>query len=121
MVGGKSVLIVDDHAGFRAVARRMLEASGFFIAGEAEDGTQAIRAAQELAPDIVLLDIQLPDIDGLEVARRLARDGQTGSVVFVSSREADDYGERLELSDAAGFIAKDRLSGRRLRSILERA
>lgn len=115
----KSVLIVDDHAGFRSLARRLLESSGFLVAGEAEDGNGAILAIRELQPDVVLLDIQLPDLDGFEVARRLICSGFACAVVFVSSREAADYGERLALSEAAGFISKEKLTGRALRSILE--
>ena len=121
MVGGESVLIVDDHPGFRALARRVLESSGFVVAGEAEDGRTAIIATRQLEPDVVLLDIQLPDIDGFEVARRLIKAEIASAVVFVSSREARDYGERLRLSGTAGFIAKDRLSGLALRSLLEGA
>jgi DNA-binding NarL/FixJ family response regulator len=118
MVGRKSVLIVDDHPAFRSLARQLLEASGFVVAGEAEDGRGAIHAMRNLHPDVVLLDIQLPDIDGFEVARRLMAGGHSCAIVFVSSREATDYGQRLRVSDVAGFIAKDQLSGAALRSVL---
>ena len=74
---GKSVLIVDDHPSFRASARRMLEAAGYEVVGEAEDGAAALDAAGQLRPDVVLLDVRLPDIDGFEVARRLARRGRS--------------------------------------------
>jgi DNA-binding NarL/FixJ family response regulator len=114
----KSVLIVDDHAGFRTFARRLLESSGFVVAGEAEDGGRALLATQELEPDVILLDIKLPDVDGFEVARRLARSGCSSSVVLVSNREAADYREELGLSDVAGFIEKEKLTGLRLHSIL---
>lgn len=114
-----SVLIVDDHAGFRSVARRRLESAGFVVAGEAEDGGRALVASRRLCPDIVLLDIQLPDIDGFEVARRLRAEKGAPTIVFVSSREARDYGDRLTDSKAAGFISKEQLSGGRLRSLLE--
>jgi DNA-binding NarL/FixJ family response regulator len=113
-----SVLIVDDHAGFRSFARRLLEASGFVVAGEAEDGDGALLVTRELQPDVVLLDIQLPGTDGFEVARQLARGGPACSIVFVSSRAAADYGDRLASSEAAGFIAKEELSGGSLRSVL---
>jgi DNA-binding NarL/FixJ family response regulator len=121
MTGGESVLIVDDHAGFRSMARRLLEASGFVVAGEADTGDGAILATRALAPDVVLLDIKLPDLDGFEVARRLAAIEHGPTVVFVSSREACDYGDRVTSSDAAGFVPKDELSGTRLRTALEGA
>jgi DNA-binding NarL/FixJ family response regulator len=119
VVPGTSVLIVDDHPGFRSRARRLLEASGFIVAGEAEDGGGALLASRRLAPDVVLLDIQLPDIDGFEVAHRLSGDADAPAIVFISSREARDYGERLTGARAAGFIAKEHLSGSTLRSMLE--
>ena len=68
----RTILIVDDHPSFRASARMLLEAEGFDVIGEAEDGASALRAVEELRPDVVLLDVQLPDIDGLEVAARLS-------------------------------------------------
>ena len=107
-----SVLIVDDHPGFRASARRMLEASGYAVVGEAADGAAAIAAARELSPDLVLLDVQLPDISGFEVAGRLAELGEGADVVLTSSRAAAEYGDEVAESPAAGFIAKDELSGR---------
>ncbi len=116
--GATSVLIVDDHAGFRLLARRLLESSGFVVRGEAGDGVTAVRAVRELRPDVVLLDIQLPDIDGFEVARRLADRGWRFLIVFVSARIAADYREQLATSEAAGFITKEELSGRALRSVL---
>ncbi len=82
-----TVLIVDDHPSFRSSAHALLEAEGYEIIGEAEDGESAIEAAGRLHRDIVLLDVQLPDIDGFEVARRLTSDGNGPNVVLVSSRE----------------------------------
>ena len=67
-----TVLIVDDHAGFRGFARRLLEADGFTVVGEAGDGTSALAAVDDQRPEIVLLDVVLPDIDGFAVAERLA-------------------------------------------------
>ena len=81
-----SVLIVDDHPSFRASARRLLEAEGFDVIGEAGDGHAAIAAAQQLQPDLVLLDVQLPDLDGFEVAARLAALGLPSAVILTSSR-----------------------------------
>ena len=106
-----TLLIVDDHAGFRALTRRLLGSGGFNVVGEAADGRAAVAAARELRPDVVLLDIQLPDIDGFEVLARL-RDGPAGpAVVLTSTRDRADYGERVDHSGASGFIPKAELSG----------
>jgi DNA-binding NarL/FixJ family response regulator len=113
------VLIVDDHAGFRTRARELLESEGFEVVGEAADGGSALSATQQLGPDVVLLDIQLPDIDGFEVAKQLAATDGGPAVVLVSSREAADFGSLVRASGARGFIAKDELSGARLRSLLD--
>jgi DNA-binding NarL/FixJ family response regulator len=107
----KSVLIVDDHPGFRASARRMLEAGGYAVVGEAGDGAEAIDACEELAPDLVLLDVQLPDLDGFEVAARLQALEQAPDVVLTSSRDRADFGDAISESPARGFIAKAELSG----------
>jgi CheY-like chemotaxis protein len=112
-----TVLIVDDHPSFRATARALLEAEGFHVVGEAEDGASALRAAQELEPQLVLLDVQLPDIDGFEVAQRLT-DGGGPIVVLVSSRDGSDFGSLVERSGARGFIAKGELSGAALSALL---
>ena len=115
---GVNVLIVDDHPSFRANARALLEAEGFDVVGEAEDGESAIRAAGELSPELVLLDVQLPDIDGFEVARRLTNGGGGPVVVLVSSRDGSDFGPLVERSGARGFIAKAELSGAALSALL---
>jgi len=114
------VLIVDDHAGFRATLRRVLEADGWIVVGEAPDGTTAIRLAATLRPDVVVLDIGLPDIDGFAVSDRLATrdDGDAPAVVLVSSRDGLAYGERLTATSARGFVAKGDLDGRALSAIL---
>ena len=113
-----TVLIVDDHPSFRAFARKLLEASGLRVV-EAKDGDAAIENAARLHPDLVLLDIQLPEIDGFELARRLASNGRSSPVVFISSREAADYGGRVEAYGAAGFISKAELSASALARFLE--
>jgi DNA-binding NarL/FixJ family response regulator len=112
------VLIVDDHAPFRSLARRLLVAGGFQVVGEAADGADALSAARDLAPDVVLLDVQLPDIDGFAVAERIA--GRQGApiIVLVSSRARLDYGSRVDASRARGFIAKAELSGEALRRVI---
>jgi len=114
----KRVLIVDDHPSFRATARALLETEGFSVVGEAVDGTEALAKTKELHPDIVLLDVQLPDIDGFEVARRLRSNGNSPSVVLVSSREAVDYGELIGTCGARGFVPKGELTGAALRALL---
>ena len=109
--GVPTVLIVDDHPSFRASARAILEADGFEVTGEAEDGESAIVAADRLHPDIVLLDVQLPDLDGFEVTRRLRSNGNGPCVVLVSSRDGSDFGPLVETSGACGFVPKSELSG----------
>jgi DNA-binding NarL/FixJ family response regulator len=113
------VLIVDDHPDFREAARAMLEAAGFEVVGEAADGEEAMRADRRTRPAVVLLDIQLPQVDGFQVAERLAAEPDPPVVVLVSSREAAAYGDRVALSPARGFISKVRLSGATLAALVE--
>jgi two-component system response regulator EvgA len=113
-----TILIVDDHAGFRLQARAMLEAAGFVVVGEAEDGASGLAAARRLCPDLVLLDIGLPDVEGFEVARALAADGPPPSVVLTSSRDACEYGPRLGSSGVLGFVSKVELSGDAIRALM---
>lgn len=112
-------LVVDDHEGFRAAARRLLESEGWTVVGEATDGASALEAAAVLRPDVVLLDVGLPDIDGFAVAERLA--GGSADVVLVSSRDREAFGERLAACAAVGFIAKGDLDGALLRALLRPA
>lgn len=109
-----TVLIVDDHEGFRASARALLEAEGFDVVGEAGNGAEALEAVALLSPNIVLLDIQLPGLDGLEVAEQLAATPNPPTIVLVSSRDAASYGSRLQQTSARGFIPKSGLSGEAL-------
>jgi DNA-binding NarL/FixJ family response regulator len=113
-----TVLIVDDHASFRLQARAMLEAEGHAVVGEAADGRSAIEQAGALRPDLVLLDIVLPDVDGFEVARQLAARANPPLVILTSSREASTYGPRLAACPALGFIAKDELGGEAIRALV---
>jgi DNA-binding NarL/FixJ family response regulator len=114
-----TILIVDDHAGFRVQARALLEADGFVVVGEAHDGATGLAAARELRPDFVLLDIGLPDVEGFDVARELAIDGPPPLVVLTSSRDASAFGPRLTSGRMLGFIPKDEVSGAALRALVE--
>jgi DNA-binding NarL/FixJ family response regulator len=113
-----TVLIVDDHPSFRATARALLEAEGFTVVGEAADGAEALAKTDELRPDVVLLDVQLPDLDGFEVTRRLCSNGTSPAIVLVSSRDAADYGDLISASGARGFVPKGELTGAALRALL---
>ncbi|HEY6606449.1 MAG TPA: response regulator transcription factor [Gaiellaceae bacterium] len=112
----RTILIVDDFAPFRDSARSLLEAEGFAVVGEAEDGAEALRLVEELRPEIVLLDVQLPDFDGFEVARRLRDFDPHPEVILISSRE--DYRALVRQSDARAFLRKDELSGETLAAAL---
>lgn len=114
----RTVLIVDDHASFRRIARRLLELHGYEVVGEAPDGESALEAARRLRPDLVLLDVQLPGIDGFEVASQLTANGDSPAIVMVSSRDAMDFGDLVATSGARGFIAKDDLSEASLEAVL---
>jgi DNA-binding NarL/FixJ family response regulator len=113
-----TILIVDDHPSFRASARRLLEADGYDVVGEASDGHSAIEAVRELNPEIVLLDVQLPDLDGFEVAARLTNGGGGPAVVLTSSRDASDIEPYAAASGARGFVPKSELSGEALAALL---
>jgi DNA-binding NarL/FixJ family response regulator len=114
-----TVLIVDDHPSFRATARALLESEGFDVVGEAENGQDALGAAQALGPDLVLLDVQLPDLDGFEVARRMSSwNGSSPVVVLTSSRDACDFGPLVAECGARGFVPKAELSGPALAALL---
>jgi DNA-binding NarL/FixJ family response regulator len=115
---GLTVLIVDDHEEFRRSAAAVLELDGFKVIGEACDGADALVKAWDMRPDIVLLDIQLPDLDGFAVAERIALLEDPPIVILVSSRDGTVYGSRLAASPARGFIAKRHLSGAALASLL---
>jgi CheY-like chemotaxis protein len=114
----RTVLIVDDHRDFRSSARLMLESEGFTVVGEAADGEEAVARSGRLRPAIVLLDIQLPDIDGFAVAEQLATGGEPPVVVLISSRDERSFGPRIAGSPARGFIAKADLTGASLTAML---
>ena len=113
-----TVLIVDDHGGFRESARALLEAEGFAVVGCAADGASALAAVRRLRPEVVLLDVQLPDLDGFAVARQLAAAPDPPRVVLISSRDAAAYGRRLDAAPACGFLAKRELSGASLAALV---
>ncbi|UGS35809.1 response regulator [Capillimicrobium parvum] len=115
-----SVLIVDDHPSFRATARLLLEVEGYHVIGEAKDGEEAIRQAADLQPDLVLLDVNLPDIDGFAVASRLTEPDAdpAPAVILTSSRDPSDFGSQVASSGARGFIPKADLSGDSLAALL---
>jgi DNA-binding NarL/FixJ family response regulator len=113
-----TVVIADDHPSFRASARAILESDGFQVVGEAVDGADAIASTRALEPDVLLLDVQLPDMDGFEVCRQLGLNGGPPAVVLVSSRDASDYGGLIEQSGARGFIPKAELDGTALADLL---
>lgn len=113
-----TVLVVDDHAGFRAMARAVLSVGGFRVVGEAATGAQALAAVADLAPDVVLLDVQLPDIDGFAVSQALADTGCAARVVLCSVRGVEDYGVRADTCGAAGFLNKAALTPAALSRIL---
>jgi CheY-like chemotaxis protein len=101
-----SVLVVDDHPSFRGFARRLLEEAGYTVLDEAGDGASALAAVNALRPDVVLLDVLLPDTTGFELARRMSSDAPDAIVVLTSSRSAADFGRAIARSSARGFIAK---------------
>ena len=113
-----TVLIVDDHPSFRATARLLLEAEGYAVVGEAETGTAAVQKAHELRPELVVLDVNLPDIDGFEVASRITAERPQIAVVLVSSRDANDFGDLVARSGARGFIHKADLSGDAVKEVV---
>jgi DNA-binding NarL/FixJ family response regulator len=113
-----SVLIVDDNARFRTRARRWLEGGAFVVVAEAADGRSGLEAAREHRPEVVLLDIELPDTDGLTVSSRLAREPDPPAVVLTSTHDAADYGARLSECGARGFVPKAELSAEALAALL---
>ena len=114
----RTVLVVDDHPGFRSAARRLLEAEGFDVIGEAATGGETLEATRRTHPDMVLLDIGLPDVDGISLAERLTRRPPAPAIVLTSSRDRTDYGPQLDRCGARGFIPKALLSGAALSALV---
>lgn len=113
-----TVLIVDDHDSFRESAWSLLEAEGFTVVGDAADGAAAVAEVARLQPDVVLLDVRLPDADGFAVAELLATGPDPPRVVLISSRDAAAYGPRLGAAPVCGFLAKRELSGAALAALV---
>ena len=114
-----TLLIVDDHAGFRGFMWTLFQGDHFKVIGEAVDGESAVHAVRELRPDVVLLDVQLPGIDGFEVASRLAAGADPPKVVLTSTREQSDYGSRLREAPVLGFLPKRLLSPEALVELID--
>jgi CheY-like chemotaxis protein len=117
---GRTVLVVDDHPSFRRFASRLLQAAGFSVVDEAGDGASALDAVRRLRPDVVLLDVLLPDTTGFEVAEQLSADPEGPVVVLTSSRSADDFGCSVARSSARGFIAKKDLTASAVAAVVGR-
>ena|ERR1700730_3250941 len=115
-----TVMIVDDHASFRSLARRILESEGFDVVGEAADAEEADAVARRLRPELVLVDIELPGENGLSLATRLAARPGRPAVVLTSSRDVSDYGRRVAECGARGFIPKAELTGEAIHELLRR-
>jgi DNA-binding NarL/FixJ family response regulator len=112
-------LIVDDHAGFRGWARALLQGEGFDVVGEASDGASSVEAVRRLRPDVVLLDIRLPDMNGFQVAELLAEVEKPPAIVLTSSHDGRDYRKRVAASIAKGFVPKGDLSRESLEAVLK--
>ena len=116
--GQVRLLIVDDHAEFRDSASVLLEGEGFDVVGSAATGEEALGLAMRLDPNLVLLDIQLPGMDGFATAERLAALANPPVVVLISSRARSSYGSRIDHAPVRGFLAKHELSGESLKSLI---
>ncbi len=110
------VVIVDDHDGFRAQLRELLASDAFDVIGDAGTGAAGAALVAELHPDVVLLDVMLPDGEGFGLVPALHRSG--AAVVLISTRDRLDYGGRVESSGAEGFLDKAELTGQAIRALL---
>jgi len=117
----RTVLVVDDHAGFRELARTLLEDGGYAVVGEARDGASALRAARTLHPDAVLLDVHLPDMDGFAVAAALAREKPAPRVVLTSTDAEEEVASLLRRSGALRFVPKETLARASMNALWEAA
>lgn len=115
-----TILIVDDHAGFRVMARALLEADGFEVIAEADGAASAMANARTGRPAVVLLDVNLPDGNGFDVAQALRAELPMTRIVLTSSHDATSFGPRLRESGLP-FLPKDELSGRAIRELVTAA
>jgi DNA-binding NarL/FixJ family response regulator len=115
---GAGVFVVDDDAGYRVCVRRLLELEGFTVVGEAADGSSALGRVRDLQPAIALIDIHLPDIDGVELATRLTALPNAPLVVLMSSYDSSDVQPYIARSGAKGFVPKDELSREAIEGLL---
>lgn len=115
------VLTVDDQPFFLEAARALIDSTpGFVLAGEAGSGDEAIAAVERLHPDMVLMDVRMPGLDGIETARRLTASGAATVVVLVSAHDVDDLGPLVETSGAVAIVPKERLRPSVLRRLWAR-
>jgi DNA-binding NarL/FixJ family response regulator len=114
----RTVLVIDDHAGFRAIARTILEEAGYLVVAEAANGESGVEAAVRTTPDIAIVDVQLPDMDGFEVTRRLLEADAGPAIVLVSTRDRSDFGSLVESSGANGFVPKAEISAESLAAVV---
>jgi len=114
----RRVVIVDDHELLRAGTRRILEdADGFSVVGEAEDGEAAIAVVNRLLPDVVLMDIRLPSMNGLEAARRIVADHPGITVLILSAYDDEDYVRAALAAGVSGFLLKTTPSAELIQAI----
>jgi DNA-binding NarL/FixJ family response regulator len=112
------ILIIDDHACFRSVARELLERRGFAVVGEADGATSGLETAERVKPDAVLLDVHLPDGDGVDVCHALTSRSPGLAVVLVSANELNHRSGQIRECGARGFLAKSRLGSCNLATLL---
>ena len=115
----ETVVIVDDNDAFRERTRKLLDAEGYRVIGEAADGAGGLRILRDLRPDLALLDVQLPDTDGFTLAERARADAEGTAIIIISTREAADYASSVTRCGALGFISKSELCDGALREILD--
>lgn len=112
-------MVVDDDESFRRWAIAWLSAEGYDIVGEADRADTAVSWVRQLRPEVVLVDVQLPDLDGFELTELLQAEPQAPAIVLISSRDASDYGNRVSASGARGFVRKDQLTADAIERLLE--